>query len=241
MTTTFGAWVLSNKTPLSPHLEELVLDLNMQAWVLPQAETPAQLAGALIQACRFQHSDEWRALRAAAKEWGQPLPTLLQAQTEGLPDGEACLTWRRHVDTEPDRSPVSAADLEWALRAVIKGKEVFPELAETEHCLGIDDATLAQVVRAKRWLSLVGKAHQPFTDRRVYSLKHTAERWQGEYVSTGALIAAAIALDIEVVAGVDLYGSFLCVDGADVLGLDCRTRWERLERCHAGRRGELVS
>jgi hypothetical protein len=49
-----------------------------------------------------------------------------------------------------------------------------------------------QFERAVSWLQLVPKVQEP--RRSSYYLKHAAQRWAGDYVSNGALTAAAVHL-----------------------------------------------
>jgi hypothetical protein len=51
---------------------------------------------------------------------------------------------------------------------------------------------------ARTWLELVPKRMKPNRRCSSYAVKHVIEKWTGQYVDNGSMIAAAVALDIEI-------------------------------------------
>lgn len=67
------------------------------------------------------------------------------------------------------------------------------EFAENRAAL-LDDRVAEEFVRAAEFLSRFGRRKTINTKRGSYGLKHDAERYAGDYVANGTLIAAALAL-----------------------------------------------
>ena len=60
------------------------------------------------------------------------------------------------------------------------------------------DGTLNQFEIAKAWLSMCDRRKTVNRNNSSYGYKHMVEDWAGTYISNGAMIAAAIAMDIKV-------------------------------------------
>jgi hypothetical protein len=62
----------------------------------------------------------------------------------------------------------------------------------------LSDCTLNEFEIAKAWLSMCDRRKTVNRNNSSYGYKHMVEDWAGTYISNGAMIAAAIAMDIKV-------------------------------------------
>lgn len=97
----------------------------------------------------------------------------------------------------------SAQEQQFVAKALKKAKKLFPQFNQNGliRCFGSEDELLAssdldraRILYAKKYIEECGIIKT--LSLGSYSLKHQAEKWAKFYISNGAMLAAAIALDV---------------------------------------------
>lgn len=105
---------------------------------------------------------------------------------------------------------ISSERLEMARRSVQTAVEVWPDLtwrgfewrrnpdfAEAQSEM-LTEHYLRQFIRAEEWLSYIGCIKSFRDEMNSYRLKHEAERWAGDYIANGMMIAAAVTKGVPI-------------------------------------------
>ena len=99
---------------------------------------------------------------------------------------------------------ITTEDIEWAKNSVERAKLLFPRFCShgTNTYLGegepkFEDRYLDGVVISREWLKHFERTKGLTKTHGSYGCKHFAEKWAGQYVCNGALIAAAVGLGIK--------------------------------------------
>lgn len=99
---------------------------------------------------------------------------------------------------------ITTEDIEWAKDSVERAKLLFPRFCShgANTYLGkgepkFEDSYLDGVVISREWLKHFERTKSPTKTHGSYGCKHFAEKWAGQYVCNGALIAAAAGLGIK--------------------------------------------
>lgn len=106
------------------------------------------------------------------------------------------------------KPPKTSTDRTWGAAAWHRAKRQHPELTSygfgvPAGCAdawrdGLDPADLEQIATCGMFLSGLETVEPGRRSPGSYALKHRIERWAGRYVREGALIAAAVALQVPV-------------------------------------------